>query len=154
MLDVKPYREKPEMCGPASLKMVLGYYGIEKTEDELAQLTEYAPTKGTTSDGLISAAIKLGLKAFQKDFSEIKDLKEYVVDKKIPIIVDWFSIDDGHFSVIVGVDDKNIYMQDPEQLELKTFDIEFFNRIWFDFKDAYLKSKDDIIIRRMIVISK
>src|SRR3989344_3530561 len=96
------------------------------------------PSKGVSVDGLINAAKGLGLNAFYKDFSEIKDLKEYVVDKKIPVIVDWFSIDDGHYSVIVDIDDKNIYIQDPEQLEPKTFDIEFFNRIWFDFPGNYL----------------
>ena len=45
MLNVKPYREKPEYCGPASLKMVLGYYGIEKTEDELANLARHVSVK-------------------------------------------------------------------------------------------------------------
>lgn len=154
MLNVKPYREKPGLCGPASLKMVLDFFGIEKTEEELAEMAGYIPAKGTTSEGIISAAEKLGLKAFQKDFSEIKDLKEYVVDKRIPIIVDWFSTDDGHYSVIVNIDDKNIYMQDPELGNLRILPLEAFKRVWFDFTGDYLKSKDDIIIRRMIVIYK
>jgi predicted double-glycine peptidase len=153
MLNIKPYRQKPGLCGPASLKMVLEYYGIEKTEDELALMAGYMPTEGTKSEGLIKAARDLGLKAFQKDLSEIKDLKE-CVDKKIPAIVDWFSTDEGHYSVIVDIDDKNIYMLDPELGNLRTFDVEIFKRVWFDFAGDYLKSKDDIIIRRMLAIYK
>ena len=154
MINVKPYREKPELCGPASLKMVIDFFGIEKTEDELAELAGYIPTKGTTSEGIINAAKILGFNAFQKDFSEIKDIEDYVANKNIPVIVDWFSIDGGHYSVIVGVDNKNIYMQDPESIEMKTFELETFKAVWFDFKGDYPETKDDIIIRRMIVIYK
>jgi ABC-type bacteriocin/lantibiotic exporter with double-glycine peptidase domain len=154
MLNIKPYRQKPELCGPASLKMVLDFFGIEKTEEELARMAGYLPGKGTKSEGLVRTAQELGLKAFQKDFSEINDLKEYAVNKNTPVIVDWFSVDGGHYSVITGVDEKNIYMQDPESIELKTLDIETFKAVWFDFRGDYLKSKDDIIIRRMIVVSK
>jgi predicted double-glycine peptidase len=154
MLNIRPYRQKPELCGPASLKMVLNFFGIEKTEEELARMAGYLQGKGTKSEGLVRTAQELGLKAFQKDFSEIDDLKEYVVNKNTPVIVDWFSVDGGHYSVIIGVDEKNIYMQDPESIELKTLDIETFKAVWFDFPGDYLKSKDDIIIRRMIVVSK
>lgn len=154
MLNVKPYRQKPELCGPASLKMVLEYYGIEKTEDELAKMAGYVPTQGVKAKGLIDTAKGLGLNSFCKDYSEIKDLREYVIDKKIPVIVDWFSEDDGHYSVVVDIDDRNIYLQDPELGNLRTLEIETFNRVWFDFPGNYLKSKNDIIIRRMIVVSK
>lgn len=154
MLNVKSYRQKPELCGPASLKMVLDFIGIEKTENELAEMTGYIPTKGTKSEGLIKAAKKLGLKVFQKDFAEIEDLKEYVINKKIPVIVDWFSTDDGHYSVVVDIDDKNIYMQDPELGNLRTMDLEIFKRVWFDFTGNFLDSKDQLIIRRMIVVYK
>lgn len=154
MLDVKPYRQKPGLCGPSSLKMVLDFFGIEKTETELAIMAGYTNQDGTKSEGLIKAAETLGLMAFQKDFSEIKDLKKNVIDKKIPVIVDWFSKDDGHYSVVVDIDDKNIYLQDPQLGELRTMDLETFKRVWFDFPGDYLKSKDDIIIRRIIVIRK
>jgi len=36
LLDVKPFQEtlNADMCGPASLKIVLGYYAFDKTEKE------------------------------------------------------------------------------------------------------------------------
>ena len=38
MLKIKPFQETlhADMCGPASLKIVLDYYGVSKTEKELA----------------------------------------------------------------------------------------------------------------------
>lgn len=154
MLDIKPYRQKPELCGPASLKMVLEYYGIEKSENELADLTLYQPSKGVNAENLLKAAKGLGLNAFYKDLSKIKDLELYVLKKKIPVIVDWFSTNDGHYSVVVDINKENIYMQDPELGNLRTLDIETFQKVWFDFTGNYLVSKDDIIIRRMIIIYK
>lgn len=154
MLNIKSYRQKPELCGPACLKMVLEYYGIEKSEKELADLTLYQPLKGVSAENLLKAAKGMGLNAFYKDLSEIKDLESHVLKKKIPVIVDWFSTNDGHYSVVVDIDKENIYMQDPELGNLRTLDIETFKRVWFDFKGNYLTSKNDIIIRRMIVIYK
>ncbi len=152
MLDVKPFRQKSGFCGPASLKMILDFFGIKKSEDELAVLSGCTSHKGVGAEGLIKAAKLLGLKGFYKDFSEIKDLREYVIGKKIPAIIDWFSTDDGHYSVVVDIDKRNIYLQDPELGKLRILDIERFKRVWFDFGGNLLTSKDDIIIRRMIVI--
>ena len=154
MLNVKPFRQSSGFCGPASLKMVLGYYGIKKSEKELANLSGSTPGKGVGAEGLLKAAKALGFKAHVKDFSEIKDLKTYVLKKKIPVIVDWFSTHDGHYSVAVDIDRKNIYLQDPELGSIRTIDLQTFKRIWFDFTGDFLTSKDDMIIRRMIVIFK
>ena len=154
MLDIKPFRQSPAFCGPACLKMVLKYYGINKSEKELANLSGSRPAKGVGVEGLLKAAKALGFKGHVKDFSEIKDIKEYVIKKKNPLIVDWFSTDDGHYSVVVDIDDKNIYMQDPELGNLRTMDIETFKRVWFDFTGDFLETKNDIIIRRMIAIYK
>ena len=153
MLDVKPFRQSPAFCGPACLKMVLDYYGIRKTEMDLANLSGAKHHTGVGVEGLLKAAKALGFKGLFKDFSEIKDIKEYV-DKKIPVIVDWFSTNDGHYSVVIGIDKNNIYLQDPELGRIRKLDIETFKRVWFDFPSDFLRSKDDIIIRRMIVIYK
>ena len=152
MLNVKPFRQSSGFCRPSSLKMVLDYYGISKTENELADLSEAKHIKGVGVKGLLKAAKALGLKAFYKDFSEIKDLKDYVLVKKTPVIVDWLSTNDGHYSVVVDIDTKNIYLQYPELGYLRTLDIETFKRVLFDFNGNYLTAKDNIIIRRMIII--
>jgi|SRR3989344_4993544 len=151
MLNLKPFRQKPSFCGPACLKMVLDYYGVKRSEKQLAKLA-HTTSKGTPGNSMIEVAKRLGFKAFIKDFSDIKDVKKYVIKENLPVIVDWFSIDDGHYSVVVDVDKENIYIQDPEMGNLRAFRIKDFKRDWFDFFGGYLKSKNQLIIRRMIII--
>ena len=104
MLKVRNFRQKTGFCGPASLKMVLEYLGVKRSEKELAELSGATKEKGTEARNLLKAAKSLGFKGFVKDFSKITDIKKYVVQKKIPVIVDWFSRDEGHYSAVVGVD--------------------------------------------------
>lgn len=151
MLNVKPYLQSAGLCGPACLKMVLEYFGTHKTEKELARLSGANAATGTTAENLIKAAKKLGFKAFYKDFSSIAEIKKYL-DKKIPVIVDWFSGDDGHYSVAVKIDKKFIYLQDPDLNKINKIDLTTFQRIWFDFEVPVLRKKQDIFIRRLIVL--
>lgn len=132
--------------------MVLAYFGINKSEIELAKLSGCTKEHGVEAGPLLAAAKKLGFKGFIKDFSEINDLKRYVLKKKMPVIVDWFSEDDGHYSVVTHIDKKNIYLIDPEHGKKRKLALETFKRVWFDFPHNFLRSKNDIIIRRMIVI--
>lgn len=151
MLNVKPHLQSAGLCGPACLKMVLEYFGTHKTEKELAKLAKASPAHGTTAEQLIKTAKQLGFNAFKKDFSSLKEIKKYV-DKKIPVIVDWFSGDDGHYSVVVGIDKKYIHLQDPDLNKINKIDLVTFQRIWFDFKGDWLKKPQDIFIRRIIVV--
>src|SRR3989338_4931126 len=152
MLKIKPYKQKPGYCGPASLKMVLNYFGVYKTELELAKLSHCTKENGVEAKPLLKAAQKLGFDGFVKDFSDISDLKKYVIQKKIPVIVDWFSTDDGHYSVVTHIDSKKIHLMDPEHGKKRTLTLETFKRVWFDFPNGFLKSKNELNVRRMIVI--
>lgn len=152
MLKVKPFRQSPGYCGPAALKMVLEYFGVHRSEKELAKLSGCTKQKGVEADGLIKAAKAFGFEGFFKDFAAFVDIEKYVLKKKIPVIVDWFSTDDGHYSVVVGINKKNIYLQDPETAGIRKFGLEAFKRVWFDFPGKRLVSRKDLILRRMIVI--
>ncbi len=153
MLKVKPFSQSSGLCGPASLKMVLEYFGVKKSEKELAKLSKAHPHHGTSAKNLVLAAKKLGFKSFYKDFSNLKEIKKYL-DKKIPVIVDWWSLDDGHYSVVAGLDKKFIYLQDPELGKINKIDLVTFQRVWFDFEGEMLKKSQDIFVRRMIVIHR
>ncbi len=151
------------MCGPASLKMVLAYWGVDKTEEELAQLCGTDRDLGTTDEGIKKAVEQLGFTAEIHNNSSFDDIHAWL-DKKIPVIVNWFTrgrtdydeseVPDGHLSVVVGLDGENIYMQDPEIGKLRTLDRDDFMRVWFDFKPAYITSWDDLIIRQLIAVYK
>lgn len=154
MLKVKPYEQKKSgFCGPASLKMVLDFYGIKKSEKVLAQMCEATVRHGMEAEGFKKAANKLGFKTLIKDFSDFSDINFYL-KKKIPLIVDWFWKDDGHYSVIVGLDKKYVYLADPEIGRIRKIQRDIFKRVWFDFPGSYLKSRNQIIIRRLIAIYK
>src|SRR3989344_7016849 len=107
LLDVKPFQEtlNADMCGPASLKIVLEHYGINKSEDELVQLCKFKKGLGVDDKGIKTAAEKLGFKAVIKNNSSFKDIEKWL-KKEVPVIVDWFtrgrtdyrdsSVADGH----------------------------------------------------------
>lgn len=151
MLKLKPFKETPGHCGPASLKIVLEYFGIIKIEKELARMCGLTKA-GTKTKNMLKTAKKFGLKGFIKDFSDIKDIKKWVIDKKIPVIVDWFLEDDGHASVVVDIDSKNIYLLDPRIGKIRKLNLKIFKRIWFDFPGDFIKSKNQLILRRMMVV--
>jgi ABC-type bacteriocin/lantibiotic exporter with double-glycine peptidase domain len=154
MLEIKPYEQtKSGYCGPASLKMVLDFYGIKKTEKDLAKITGASMKEGMAVDGFKKAAEFFNLKIIVKDFADFRDI-EFYLKKKIPVIVGWFLIDDGHYSVVVNLDKDYIYLADPEAGKIKKLKRDIFKRVWFDFAGSYLRKKNDIIIRRMIVFYK
>lgn len=164
MLKVKPFQETlhKDMCGPASLKIVLDYYKIVKTEKELAKLAGHKKGSGIDDKGIKKVAEKFGLKVKIKNNSSFKDIENWL-RKDVPVIVDWFTrgrndypeseTADGHYSVVAGLDDKFIYLQDPEIGRMRKIKRDDFMRVWFDFKGNYLKS-NELIIRQIIVIYK
>ncbi len=152
LLNVKPFRQTPRHCGPASLKMVLKYYGISKSESELARITKCDNT-GTRAKNIVIAAKRLGMDAYVKDNSDITELLA-LIKRGIPVIVDWFSNDEGHYSVAIGTDAKNIYLQDPELGTIRRINKNTFMKIWFDFQGEYMETAKNLILRRIIVIEK
>ena len=164
LLDVKPFQETlhGDMCGPATLKIILGYYGVDKTEKELAKIAGWKKGLGIDDKGMKKVAEKLGFKVVIKDNSSFRDIQKWL-DREVPIIVNWFSrgrndyseseMADGHYSVVMGLDDSFIYLQDPELGAMRKIERNNFMRVWFDFKGEYIKPKD-LIIRQAIAIHK
>jgi ABC-type bacteriocin/lantibiotic exporter with double-glycine peptidase domain len=162
MLKVKSFQEtlNAGMCGPASLKILLSYYGADKDEKELARLCGTKKDLGTDDKGIKKAAESLGFKVKIKNNSSFKDIERWL-NKDVPVIVDWFTrgridytdtdVADGHYSVVYGIDDKNIYLQDPETGSMRKLDKEDFMTVWFDFTGKYIKS-NELIVRQIIAI--
>ncbi|MSU54756.1 MAG: hypothetical protein EXS48_02930 [Candidatus Staskawiczbacteria bacterium] len=163
-LPVKPFQETlhQSMCGPASLKMVFDYYGVEKTEAEIAVLCDTTKELGTNDKDIKKAAESLGFTVEIKNNSTFEDIQEWL-DQKVPVIVDWFTrgrsdYDDsevagGHASVVVGLDETYIYLQDPEIGKLRKIDRNDFMKVWFDFSGEYIES-NELILRQIIAIYK
>ena len=132
MIKLKPFKQSKGYCGPASLKMVLSAYGIDKSENYLAITTKSSRNRGCDEENMVKAAKEFGFKGYVKQNSSIKEVKK-LVNNGIPVIVNWFSPEEaGHFSVVVGFDKDKIIIADPHFGELKKHKIEWFEERWFD----------------------
>lgn len=166
LLPVDSFQETlhASACGPATLKMLLTFWnlpGKEKTDLELAKDCGTDPKLGTSNEAFIETARRFGLDAVVKDHAEFTDIAEWL-EKKIPVVVDWFSpgrkdasegeMPDGHYSIVVGLDAEHIYLQDPEVGGLRTIPREQFYRVWFDFKDDTITNWDAMVIRWMAAV--
>lgn len=151
------------MCGAASLKIVLNYYGVEKSEEELSELCHTNKSMGTSEEQIKDAAKGLGFKVEIKNFCEYGNIENWL-EKNVPVIVNWFSrgrtdyhedeVADGHYSVVTGIDEKYIYLQDPEIGKVRKITRDDFYRVWFDFSSNHIEKWDDLIIRQIIAIYK
>lgn len=150
MIKLKPFRQTAGLCGPASLKIVLDYYGIRVTESAVARIAGTSKKKGASKDGLTRAARYFGLEVFAKEKSSLDDLRRFI-QKGMPVIVDWFSEDEGHYSVVVDIDKKDIVLMDPELAKERRMSLERFQRLWFDFPGKFIKNQKDLVLRLMIV---
>lgn len=133
MIRLKPFRQTPDFCGPATLKMVFDYYGVKATEKEIGKIAGTTQKYGTSPENMKKAAAHFGFDAILKTNGNLDDLR-YYLDKKIPVIVNWFSEDDGHYSVVVGIEGKNIMIRDPSFCRIRKMPIDKFLKVWFDFK--------------------
>lgn len=164
LLNVKPFQETlyHSYCGPATLKILLRYYGIEKSEKEIADMAGWDKDLGIDDQGIKKVAEKLGFKVKIKNHSSFKGIEKWL-EKGIPVIVNWFTrgrndypeseTADGHYSVVMGLDDDFIYLQDPEVGRMRKIKRYDFMRVWFDFKGDYLKP-NELVIRQIIAIYK
>lgn len=113
-------------CGAAALQAVLHYWGKDLDEQQLMQLLHTSPETGTYVGDIARVARGLGLKAEVREDLSLADLQDSL-KKGIPVIVcgqawrsredsdksardDW---EDGHYIVIIGMDDRYVYYQDP-----------------------------------------
>jgi len=142
--------------------MVLAYYGLKRSEKKLAELTQCNPTRGTSAHNLANAARTLGFKVKIKDLASFEDIQDWLA-RGVPVIVGWISpgendenvkMVDGHYSPVVGLDKKYIYIMDPEIAALRTIPRKDFLRVWFDFEGPTISKPTDIILRRLIAIYK
>jgi predicted double-glycine peptidase len=166
LLPVQPFQETLNVgaCAPATLKMLLTYWrmpGAEKTDMELSKECGTDPKLGTSNEAFMETALRFGLASEVKTGATFEDIQLWL-DKKIPVVVDWFTpgrkdapegdMPDGHYSIAVGLDVENIYLQDPETGGLRTIPREQFSRVWFDFRQDCVTTWDDMVIRWMAAV--
>ena len=151
MLNLRSFRQSAGYCGPASLKIVLDYYGVKMSERALAELSGATRERGVSGRSLVSAAKKLGFDARMKDNTSIEELE--ALAKNTPVIVDWFHpSEEGHYSVVAGFRKGNVILADPCDGGFVEISRSEFEDRWFDFYGD--RPKSGYLVRRMIVIEK
>ncbi len=133
-IKVEPFEQSIAYCGPAALKILLSYFKKSFTEDQLAVLCDATKDAGTEHEGMLQAVKAVDGYVFVKEEGTIDELKYFIKEEKLPIIIGWFDKDGDHYSVVVNITDKNIIIVDPATNEPERWlDINTFPRIWFDF---------------------
>jgi ABC-type bacteriocin/lantibiotic exporter with double-glycine peptidase domain len=151
MLNARSFKQSGGYCGPASLKIVLDFYGLRKSEKALAELSGASRERGVSGRSLVSTARKLGFDAHMKTNSTLKELEE--LTRETPVIVDWLHpSEEGHYSVVVGVTKGKVVMVDPYEGNIVKMSRREFDKRWYDFYGDRPRGK--YITRRMIVVEK
>jgi predicted double-glycine peptidase len=161
-LDTEHYKQTRGMCGPACLRIVMAYFGTQVSENTIARLCRSSPVSGTTGINLVKGAKRFGFQAEVVDQSNFKTIEKWL-RRGVPVIVDWMStialrssrtpMACGHYSVVCGMDDKHIVLQDPAVGRRRRVSRRNFLNVWFDFKRVLPRKAEDLIIRRLIVVT-
>ncbi|MCC7522640.1 C39 family peptidase [Candidatus Uhrbacteria bacterium] len=152
-LPIMPHKQRPSYCGPACLKMLFAHHGIHASEKKIGSIAGTTFERGTSLAGMKQAAEHFGFIFKHKDLSSFADIKR-LLEQGIAPIVDWFLESEGHYSVVVGLDEKNIYLQDPYIGKKRRIDRTTFYRVWFDFPGDYIKDPSTMYLRRMMYLKK
>ncbi len=148
-LALKPFRQRPGYCGPASLKIVCSFFGREYEELLLGKLCSTSAKNGTNHAGLVKAAKTLGANVLAKSAASLEEVRRLVRRERLPVIVGWYSPADGpsrwkfvpgvhpvedHFSVIYHVTDEHVFMVDPEidGDGRRKMSVSRFKQLWWD----------------------
>lgn len=136
-------------CGPASLSMLLSYFGITKTQAELGQkLRPFQHPKGDNDDKSVTLrelareAGTHGLLAYHRPNGDSELLKQFIAHD-IPVITrTWLKPDEdiGHYRVVRGYDDekKTLIQDDSLQGNNLSYSYNDFDVLWKKFNYEYL----------------
>lgn len=126
-LDVPNVRQTTTYtCGASSAVAVLRALGMPANERAMAKEMGSNNVVGTFATNIVKAMKARGLSADAKEHLSFDDLKR-ALDKGAMVIVayqawredtdvEWKKRwDDGHYSVVTGLDAENIYLMDPSQ---------------------------------------
>jgi ABC-type bacteriocin/lantibiotic exporter with double-glycine peptidase domain len=128
-LGVPFVAQKKDTCGPASLAMVLAFWGQPDLHDDLAAELEAVELRGVAGSRLRASAESRGFRAwaFRGDPAHLRRM----IAQGRPVIVAW---DRGkkrmHNVVVVGADDHGFVVHDPAVGASRHVDHDLFERRW------------------------
>ena len=101
-------------CGPASLRMVLEYFGRSVTEEELSPLLGTNDVMGTERDRMSEIIKTHELVPYERTDATLDDVK-HLLSHAMPVIVRFLEQEQNsdHYGVVTGLNDTHITINDP-----------------------------------------
>lgn len=120
-------QQTPYSCGPAALRSVLKYFGVfDGPEQALYKIANTSVEEGTLPEDLAAGARHFGLSATVEPLMTLARLRLHLGLGKLVIVqlqawrdaaskpLPWREVwEDGHYVVLVGLDDEFAYFMDP-----------------------------------------
>jgi tetratricopeptide (TPR) repeat protein len=137
-------------CGPATLSMISGFYGVEKSQKEIGEIMRpYQNPKGDNDDKTIfpyefaQFARDQGFEAKTGPAATIEFLKEVIARGEIPVVVKgWLrkNEDIGHFWIVKGYDEreKALITTDSYHAPFRKTSYFDFLQLWQPFNYGYI----------------
>lgn len=152
-------------CGAAALQAVLVFWGTIEREDRLMARLNTSPEQGTSPENIVRVAREFGLHADIRENLKLEDLEAGLRQGYTPIVdlqawregraKPWAETwDDGHYMVLLGMDTRNLYFEDPSLLGSRGFISrrEFVERWHDDEGDPPLDAEDRVFVHMAIFI--
>lgn len=136
-------------CAPAALSMALAHYGINVSQEALAEslrpvnnLSGKNDDKSTTPDELGREAEKYGLVSYYRPHGNTEMVKQFIAND-IPVVVRTLlhaNEDYAHYRVVKGYDDVTGHFIEDDGYEGKNIRFTYakFDELWQPFNYSYL----------------
>lgn len=141
MIEVPFFRQTTEYsCGPAVLRMVFSFYGLDLSEKELIKKLKTSKKTGTKNEMIVKVAESKGFDVYVNNESSVEEVASFVT-KNIPVIVNLVGPDDneGHFVVIKDVASDTITYADPSDGDSQKIKVIDFEKRWRSGYENYGK---------------
>lgn len=142
-LRVRPVRQRTEFsCGPAVLLSILQYWGVPVQDERELYDSLGTSHGGTRPQAIVNTARKFGLNADVRRHVSVGDLR-LAVGRGETVVLNiqrWESdvpepgreCEDGHFVVLVWIDDQDAYVMDPHTGGFGWLPVRALLDRWFD----------------------
>lgn len=153
MKKIKPlpfFEQKNEYtCGPASLEMVLKFFGVIFSQKKLAQALHTRKDIGTKHSSIIQFARKHGFFVYVNNHSTLDEVKHFLHKQLCPIIhfTEPF-YKEGHYAVVISIDKKQVHLNDPWYGADYKIPLKKFTTLW------HASQEGEYFRRWLLVLSK
>lgn len=129
-------------CGAAVVRSILASLNVKKSEKEISRLLFTNKQRGTYTKNLINLIKELKLKYKTKSNSSISELKKFLNQDYLIILLYYLEKDKtDHYAIIKNISKDKIYLLDPYLGPDTSYKITEFNKIWHSDKRFEHKNK-------------